>query len=392
VKKLLIVSIAGVLVLYLLTTVFFGGLLPGAANNIVNAAVTLENHIYGYWSNQYNPNDSALTGVINYWKQACGNGVSLCPQATSGSLQCVMFVVGAFAMAGDPLPIWGNANQFWGLFANRTGWQEIPSGVAPPSQRGLPAPGDIVAWTGGLYGHIAIVVRVIAPSPGKDGSLTVAQANAPGTLYSGSTQAGNLYTMTLSGNPSTYLQAITWPGYMVQGYIRQIGNVPQASSGAFPLTADQPAGLPSGLPRSPWVTVAWNDAIAYHIPPQFFVKQINVESRFNPNAISPAGAVGIAQFLPSTAAGIGVDPWNADDALKGAAYEMESSFLGYLGNDRTAQGVQTAYSKALAAYNAGAGNAAKGTGVAGAVAQCGARWLSCMPAETQQYVQSIMAN
>ena len=37
------------------------------------------------------------------------------------------------------------------------------------------------------------------------------------------------------------------------------------------------------------------------IDPEIFVRQIALESRFNPDAVSPAGAVGIAQIMPDTA-------------------------------------------------------------------------------------------
>ena len=41
----------------------------------------------------------------------------------------------------------------------------------------------------------------------------------------------------------------------------------------------------------------------YGIDPELFVRQIQMESGFNPRAKSGAGAVGIAQFMPSTAKG-----------------------------------------------------------------------------------------
>jgi len=110
------------------------------------------------------------------------------------------------------------------------------------------------------------------------------------------------------------------------------------------------------------------------IPPNYFVQQINTESGFNPNAVSPAGAVGIAQFLPSTAAGLGINPWDPIQALQGAA-KMMASYASQYGGD---------YAKALAAYNAGSGT------VQNAVNNCGANWLNCLPGQTRNYIFKIM--
>ncbi|BCL82637.1 lytic transglycosylase domain-containing protein [Ktedonobacteria bacterium brp13] len=129
-----------------------------------------------------------------------------------------------------------------------------------------------------------------------------------------------------------------------------------------------------GLPQSQYVAIAEQDATAYGISPVYFVRQIQQESGFNPYAYSPAGAVGIAQFEPGTAAGLGVNPYNPIDSLNGAARMMAGLSNQYGGN----------YAKALAAYNAGSG------AVDNAVAAAGANWLALMPAETQNYVAIIM--
>ncbi len=128
------------------------------------------------------------------------------------------------------------------------------------------------------------------------------------------------------------------------------------------------------LPTSQYVAIARQDALNAGIPPDYFVRQIYAESGFDPNASSPAGAVGIAQFEPGTAAGLGINPYDPVQALSGAARLMASYAIQYNGD----------YAKALAAYNAGGGN------VDNAVRNCGAGWLSCVPAETQNYIYKIM--
>ncbi len=140
-----------------------------------------------------------------------------------------------------------------------------------------------------------------------------------------------------------------------------------------------PALLPgpvAGCPKldKPYVQDACRDARDAGIDPARFVRQINMESGFNPGEVSPAGAVGIAQFLPSTAAGMGINPWSPDEALKGAAQYMARLQAQYDGD----------YAKALAAYNAGTG------AVQSAVTRCGLAWRECLPAETVNYINVIM--
>ena len=121
-------------------------------------------------------------------------------------------------------------------------------------------------------------------------------------------------------------------------------------------------------------SVAREDAQTAGISPSLFVRQINEESGFNPNAVSPAGAIGIAQFMPRTAAGLGINPWNPYASLQGAARLM-ASYLKRYGGD---------YAKAVAAYNAGSGQ------VAYAITRCGVQWRACVPVETQRYIRIIM--
>ena len=95
--------------------------------------------------------------------------------------------------------------------------------------------------------------------------------------------------------------------------------------------------------------------------------QLYAESNFNPFARSPAGAEGIAQFMPGTAAAMGLaDPFDPGAAINAQARLMRD-LLGRFGS----------VPLALAAYNAGPG----------AVAGCG-----CIPpfSETRAYVARIL--
>jgi len=104
------------------------------------------------------------------------------------------------------------------------------------------------------------------------------------------------------------------------------------------------------------------DAATYTgLPEPVVAAQISAESGFNPNALSPAGAEGIAQFLPGTFAAYAAGapdqpatPYDVPDAFYAYARFMRS-LLGQFGGN-----VQDS----LAAYNAGPGNIQAGMGYA----------------------------
>ena len=127
------------------------------------------------------------------------------------------------------------------------------------------------------------------------------------------------------------------------------------------------ATLPTFVPsrfRDPLLDAAahWNVSAA------LLAAQLMAESNFNPFAVSPAGAQGIAQFIPSTAASYGLDdPFDPVAAIDAQAHLM-SDLIRQLGSPELA----------LAAYNAGPAP----------VEAC-----HCIPAipETQAYVTRILA-
>ena len=181
----------------------------GNGNSVAIAAVSIAAHLYGNPDTWYDAN--MPQAVLQFWSSACPSGPGCWVDWQEGSLQCVLLATGAYALAGSPLPAAGNAIDFWSLYQHRAGWLEVPSATAPPSQRGLPMPGDIMVWYDPppLVGHVAIVVGVNPPLFGHNGSVTFAEANGPGSIV----------TQTLLPD----LSVVTWSNpipYSVLGYIR----------------------------------------------------------------------------------------------------------------------------------------------------------------------------
>jgi soluble lytic murein transglycosylase-like protein len=109
-------------------------------------------------------------------------------------------------------------------------------------------------------------------------------------------------------------------------------------------------------------------ALRWNVPMNLLAAQLYAESGFNPFALSPAGAQGIAQFMPGTARAMGLsNPFDAVEAIDAQAHLMRDLL-------RRLASVPLA----LAAYNAGAG----------AVGGC-----MCIPPypETRGYVARILA-
>lgn len=91
---------------------------------------------------------------------------------------------------------------------------------------------------------------------------------------------------------------------------------------------------------------------AHNVDPGLLAAVAKNESGFNPSAVSPVGAQGLMQFMPATAAQFGVDPFNPESAVDGAA-----RYLRQLMDDFGSVEL------ALAGYNAGPGNVRKHGGI-----------------------------
>lgn len=111
----------------------------------------------------------------------------------------------------------------------------------------------------------------------------------------------------------------------------------------------------------------------YNLPTNLLARLIHQESRYRHDIISgktksPAGAVGIAQFMPATAKQFGINPLDPFQSIDGAGRYLKQLY------DRFGS-----WDKALASYNWGQGNVAK-------------KGLANAPTETKNYLAQILTD
>jgi soluble lytic murein transglycosylase-like protein len=190
------------------------------------------------------------------------------------------------------------------------------------------------------------------------GTTPSAPAQAPGTdagsfssALASATTAASLGGTTATTDPAT-LASMASP----------IGGLPAATT-----AAGTGAALPASVPYAAQITAA---ARANGLDPALLAGLIKQESGFNPNAGSGAGARGLTQLMPATAAALGVtNVLDPQQSIEGGAKYLKRQ-LDAFGGDVT---------KALAAYNAGPGAVRRFGGVP-------------PYAETQNYVRAVQAN
>lgn len=120
--------------------------------------------------------------------------------------------------------------------------------------------------------------------------------------------------------------------------------------------------------------------VRYGLPKNLLARLLYQESAYRPDIIngstaSPAGALGIAQFMPKTATALGIDPLNPFQSINAAGQLLKTLYKKF-----------GTWENTLAAYNWGEGNVASwiktGVGVKG----------QRMPLETQNYFTQILAD
>jgi hypothetical protein len=143
------------------------------------------------------------------------------------------------------------------------------------------------------------------------------------------------------GNPAYHVGIYLGNGYMVDA--PQTGQTVQI----------QPVGDPTEIRSVTSVSGQSQPSLAqafagatqeFQLPSKLLTSVATVESGMNPTAVSSAGAEGIMQIMPQTAASLAVNPMNPTQAIYGAA-QLLSQKLAKFGS----------VPLALAAYNAGDG-------------------------------------
>jgi len=121
------------------------------------------------------------------------------------------------------------------------------------------------------------------------------------------------------------------------GYTPAVAGAPSIQKTSFP-----------NIPQQPYGGLIQKYAQQNDVPPALLSALVHAESRFDPRAVSTAGAQGLAQLIPSTAREMGVtDPFDPEQNIMGGARYLREMY------DRTGS-----WSKALSAYNRGPGGAA----------------------------------
>jgi peptidoglycan lytic transglycosylase len=129
-------------------------------------------------------------------------------------------------------------------------------------------------------------------------------------------------------------------------------------------------------------------AAHYSIPEGLVYAVIRAESSFSPTAHSPAGAVGLMQLMPATAAAV------SGEGRGGAATSLTDPKINLSLGVKHLKGLLTLYDNdlvlAVAAYNAGAGNVNRWRKTFGAMKRN--EFIESIPfAETREYVKKVIS-
>lgn len=117
------------------------------------------------------------------------------------------------------------------------------------------------------------------------------------------------------------------------------------------------------------------EAQAQGVNPTVALAVAQQESGLNENAVSPAGAIGVFQLMPATAAELGVNPYDVTQNIQGGIKYLKQQIATF-----------GSVPLGLTAYNWGPGN------LSNAIQSYGSNFASQIPAETQNYISNIISS
>ena len=227
---------------------------------------------------------------------------------------------------------------------------------------------DCSGFTQLVFGNLGIDLPRVSAQQATAGRPVASLAQArPGDLVffdNSSSRAGIDHVGVYVGNGK--MVAAPQPGESVK--LQDVGK-PTVIRRVLPAeTAIMPAASGgSALAGVPYADLFSRAASRHGVDASLLAAVAQQESGFNSSAVSPAGAQGLMQFMPATAAGLGVNALDPTSAIDGAAR--------YLGSLKKQFG---STELALAAYNAGPGTVTRYGGIP-------------PYSETQNYVRSVMS-
>ena len=301
-------------------------------------------------------------------------------QARIGEIQS-RFVFGARPAAAN----WASAASAAGLTGTTgtdmygmTGGTASESAVVAEAQKYLGVPYlwggtdptkglDCSGFTQLVYGNLGIDLPRVSAQQATAGRPVASLAEArPGDLVffdHSASRAGIDHVGVYIGNGK--MVAAPQPGESVK--VQDVGN-PAVIRRVLPAqgpTATAASG--TALAGVPYADLFSRAASRHGVDASLLAAVAQQESNFNASAVSPAGAQGLMQFMPTTAKGLGVNPLDPSSAIDGAARYL-SSLTKQFGSTNLA----------LAAYNAGPGTVSRYGGIPPYT-------------ETQNYVRSVMS-
>jgi soluble lytic murein transglycosylase-like protein len=140
---------------------------------------------------------------------------------------------------------------------------------------------------------------------------------------------------------------VEMPAAAIAGYEQE--EIVAATPPAAVPAASVPAPPASAIPDTPAelaAQLADQAAKKYQLPDSFVRSVMKAESGFQPNAVSPKGAIGLMQLMPDTARVLGVDPRDPHQNADGGAQYLRQLLARYENDPNQVL-------LALAAYNAG---------------------------------------